>query len=119
MILETIAADGYVIRPEALMGCLQKHPKVKAIILCNPSNPTGCVSDKVALEKVAAVIEGFPRVLVLADEIYEQLTYDVPHVSFASLPGMFDRSVHMYFPCLKSFTIDYIYKLHWNRSRLT
>ena len=31
--------------------------------------------------------------MVISDEIYERLTYDVPHTSFASLPGMFDRTV--------------------------
>ena len=31
--------------------------------------------------------------LVLSDEIYEQLTYDIPHVSVAALPGMMDRTV--------------------------
>lgn len=31
--------------------------------------------------------------IVLSDEIYEQLTYEVPHTSFASLPGMLSRTV--------------------------
>ncbi len=33
------------------------------------------------------------HVLVLADEIYSEITYDVQHVSFAALPGMFERTL--------------------------
>ena len=39
------------------------------------------------------VLKEHPQVIVIADEIYEQLTYNTEHVSFASLPDMFDRTV--------------------------
>ena len=93
VVLETRAEDGYVINAESLRACLKANPKVKSIILCNPSNPTGGVAERSDLEKMAAVMTEYPSVVVLADEIYEQLTYDTKHVSFASLPGMFDRTV--------------------------
>lgn len=35
----------------------------------------------------------WPNVVIIADEIYEQITYDEPHVSFATLPGMYERTV--------------------------
>ena len=67
---------------------------MSCLILCNPSNPTGCVSSQTSLEDIAAVLRDFPSVIVLSDEIYERLTYeDTPHVSFASLPGMFERTI--------------------------
>jgi aspartate/methionine/tyrosine aminotransferase len=76
-----------------LRDTLNKHPKTKAIILCNPSNPTGGVASRKQLEAIAEVLVDFPQVIIISDEIYEQLVYDTEHVSFASLPGMFDRTV--------------------------
>ena len=40
IILETSADDGYLINPQSLDQCLADHPRAKALILCNPSNPT-------------------------------------------------------------------------------
>jgi len=59
--------------------------KTKALILNNPSNPTGMVYSKKELEEIAAVcLEA--GIFVLADEIYSKLVYDdVEFVSFASL----------------------------------
>jgi aspartate/methionine/tyrosine aminotransferase len=76
-----------------LRKTLEAHPKATCMIFCNPSNPTGAVADKHNLEQMADVLKDFPKVLILSDEIYERLTYDVPHVSVASLPGMYDRTV--------------------------
>jgi len=61
------------------------HPeKTKAIILNTPHNPTGGVLSRGELEKIAAIVEDLP-ILVISDEIYEEFIYEVPHVSFASL----------------------------------
>ena len=68
------------------------------MIFCNPSNPTGGVHSKAQLEDIAAVLEDYPDIAVLADEIYERLVYkdsdDDDHVSFASIsPNMFSRTM--------------------------
>jgi len=61
------------------------HPeKTKAILLNTPHNPTGGVLSRRELEKIAAIVEDLP-ILVISDEIYEEFIYEVPHVSFASL----------------------------------
>lgn len=99
VILPTREEDGYLITPEALRSCLEEHKeKAKLLILCNPSNPTGGVHNSARLQELAAVLEDYPRVSVLADEIYERLVYaDAPedeHVSFASLsPSMHARTM--------------------------
>jgi aspartate aminotransferase len=67
--------------------------KTKAIIYSSPCNPTGSVFTQSELEAIAEVIHRHPHVVVIADEIYEHIVYDVPHVSLASLPGMFDRTI--------------------------
>lgn len=68
-------------------------PRTKALVVHSPHNPTGAVSDEAALRAVAEVAVRHD-LLVIADEIYEKLIYDgARHVSIASLPGMFERTV--------------------------
>lgn len=94
--IATSASDGYLLRPKDLEKALRTSgSKAKVLILCNPSNPTGAVLSKDDLEALAAVLRRpeFSHVLVLADEIYEALVFDTPHVCFASLEGMRDRTL--------------------------
>ena len=91
--VETSARDGYALTGPALRRALASNPKTSAIILCNPSNPTGCVMSEKQLREVADILLDYPRVTIISDEIYERLTYDTPHVSFASLPGMLHRTI--------------------------
>lgn len=93
IIVETTAESGYLLTAESLRSSLEANPNCKLIILCNPSNPTGAVYTKENLEELATVLLDFPKVVVLADEIYERLVYDGECVSFASIPGMFDRTL--------------------------
>jgi aspartate/methionine/tyrosine aminotransferase len=62
VIVETKASEDYVLTPEALRKALQAHPKTTCIIMCNPSNPTGCVASKDQLAALAKVLEDFPSV---------------------------------------------------------
>lgn len=59
--------------------------KTRAIILCNPSNPTGAVYSKSELEALAEVLEN-ENIIIISDEIYEKLIYDnTEFCSFASV----------------------------------
>ncbi|MBI5074525.1 MAG: pyridoxal phosphate-dependent aminotransferase [Nitrospirae bacterium] len=81
--VKTLESDSFVLRSEALEACITKN--TKALILNSPSNPTGMLYDKKALERIAelAVKHNF---YVISDEIYEKLVYDdFVHVSIASL----------------------------------
>lgn len=93
VIVETTAESGYLLTAESLRASLEANPNCKLLILCNPSNPTGAVYSKQNLEDLASVLLDFPKVVVLADEIYERLVYEGECTSFASLPGMFDRTL--------------------------
>jgi aminotransferase len=65
----------------------------KAIVLCNPNNPTGAVFTPDDLETVAALCRKWD-VIAITDEIYEHIIYDGrSHHSIATLDGMFERSV--------------------------
>lgn len=83
VIIETKEENNFKITP-ALIQENVTH-KTKALILCNPNNPTGAVYTKEELEKIAgAVIDH--DLYVICDEVYEQLTYgDVAFTSFASI----------------------------------
>ena len=91
--VETRAKDGFLLTPEALEASLQANPNIKLLILCNPSNPTGGVHDATRLEELAAVLEKYPHVAILADEIYERLAYSGEPPAFASMPNMWDRTL--------------------------
>ena len=93
IVVETKAEDGYLITPEVLRSTLEEHPEIKLIILCNPSNPTGGVYHLEKLKAIAKVLEDFPNVIVLADEIYERLVYEGECPAFAAVEGMFSRTM--------------------------
>lgn len=67
-------------------------PKTKLLVLPFPNNPTGAIMEKSDLEKIAEVIKEHD-LFVLSDEIYSELTYLEKHVSIASLPGMWERTI--------------------------
>lgn len=65
----------------------------KALILCNPSNPTGKVFTLEELQFIADLAERHD-VFVITDEVYEHIVYKpYRHIYFASLPGMFERTI--------------------------
>lgn len=67
--------------------------KPKAIILCNPSNPTGKVFTRGELLYIASLAEEFDT-FVITDEVYEHIVYEpYEHIYFASLPNMFERTI--------------------------
>jgi aminotransferase len=69
------------------------NDRTKAIILCNPNNPTGAVFTREDLEVVAALCRKWD-VVAVTDEIYEHILYDArQHVALAGLDGMRERSV--------------------------
>ena len=67
--------------------------KTKALILCSPSNPTGSVYTKEELAALAKVLAKYPQVTVVADEIYEHITYGGKHESIAQFPEIHDRVI--------------------------
>jgi len=70
-------------------------PRTKVLMLNFPNNPTGAIMSRGDLEAIAA----FARerdLVVITDEIYGELTYDSPHCSIASLPGLKDRTLFLH-----------------------
>lgn len=67
-------------------------PRTTAILLNSPHNPTGSVLTAEELAAVAEVAREHDLV-VISDEVYEHLTFGVPHIPIATLPGMAERTV--------------------------
>jgi len=67
-------------------------PHTRAIYYNTPQNPAGTVFTRAEAEEVAAFAKKH-NLIVIADEAYEDLVYEGEHVSIASLPGMFDRTI--------------------------
>ncbi len=84
------AENGFRLSEEDLLSC--QSSMARTLILCNPSNPTGAVIERRALERLAKVIEEMD-LLVIADEIYAEILYDADYCSIASVSGMRDRTV--------------------------
>ena len=67
--------------------------KTKLLVLPFPNNPTGAVMERKDLEAIARVVAE-KDLYVISDEIYAELTYtEEGHVSFATLPGMRERTI--------------------------
>lgn len=78
-------------KAELEAACAQ--PGVKALILCNPSNPCGKVFKREELEFIAELAKKYDF-YVVTDEVYEYITFDDnEHICMASLPGMFERTL--------------------------
>jgi aspartate aminotransferase len=70
-------------------------PRTRAIYVNSPNNPTGGVLTKKDLEQLAAIAQE-RNLWVLSDEAYEHIIYKGTHVSIASLPGMYERTIPIY-----------------------
>ena len=87
--------DGFVFDRDELRAAFNE--KTKAIIICNPNNPTGKVYTRDEMEFIAGLCKEFDA-LCFTDEIYEHILYDndgVPpdHICMATLDGMRERTV--------------------------
>ena len=91
--VETRAENGFRLTRAMLEA--KVTPKTKVLMLNFPNNPTGAIMSRADLEDIAA----FARerdLIVITDEIYAELTYDAPHTSIVSLPGLRDRTIFLH-----------------------
>ena len=67
--------------------------KTKLIMLNSPNNPSGSVFSEQEYLEFSKVLLKYPKIIIVSDEIYEHINYGSKSVSFASLPGMYERTV--------------------------
>jgi aspartate aminotransferase len=69
--------------------------KTRVLYINSPSNPTGGVLNRSDLERLASIAREHD-LWVISDEAYEDVVFEGEHVSIASLPGMYDRTIPLY-----------------------
>ena len=122
VVVHTTAEQGYKVTPAQLTEAITAESRL--LILCNPSNPTGALYTKEALEEIAEVwlemltvemtvtetctisriftsgldqvVKAHPRLLVLADEIYDELLYDGAPVLLSHCTCELSLPIHTY-----------------------
>lgn len=85
-----ISSD-FKITPEQLENAITGRTKL--VIINSPNNPSGSVYSKEEYIELSKVLERYPNIYILSDEIYEHINYGIPHYSFAKIPSMFDRTI--------------------------
>ena len=91
VIVEAGIEQDFKITPAQLEAAIT--PNTRVLILCSPSNPTGSVYTREELKGLAEVILKHPRMIVIADEIYEHINYVGKHESICQFPGMKEQTV--------------------------
>jgi aspartate aminotransferase len=87
----TSVESDFKITPEQLEKAIT--PKTKMIWYSSPCNPSGSVYSRDELTALAKVLEKYPNIFIVADEIYEHINFSGTFCSIASIPGMFDRTI--------------------------
>lgn len=81
--------------PETFKAAL--NDKTKVLILNNAQNPTGKIFTKDEFEQISKILEDYPKVLIIADDVYDFLTFDdKPFETFASIGNNFHKTVTVY-----------------------
>jgi aspartate aminotransferase len=81
----------FKITPEQLEAAIT--PKTKLVMFNSPNNPSGTIYSEKEYRSLGSVLEKYPDVFILSDEIYEHINYGTPHFSIASIPELYDRTI--------------------------
>ncbi|MDV6169078.1 pyridoxal phosphate-dependent aminotransferase [Flavobacterium sp. DG1-102-2] len=87
----TSVESDFKITPEQLEAAIT--PKTKLIMFSSPCNPSGSVYNEAELTAIAKVLEKYPNIYIVSDEIYEHINFSGTFCSIATIPGMFDRTI--------------------------
>lgn len=90
IIPSTIETD-FKITPDQLEQVIT--PKTKLIMFNSPNNPSGTIYSEEEYKALGKVLEKYPDIFILSDEIYEHINYGTPHFSFASIKTLYDRTI--------------------------
>jgi aspartate aminotransferase len=86
------STDGYALPPAGTMAAAIT-PRTRAIVLCNPSNPTGAVYGERDVRLLLDVAE-HKGIALIVDEVYRELVFDgLPQTSVLAIPGAMERTV--------------------------
>lgn len=81
----------FKISPEQLEAAIT--PRTKLLFFNSPNNPSGTVYTEAEYRAFAKVLEKYPDIFIISDEIYEHINYGTPNFSFAAIPEMYERTI--------------------------
>ncbi|AWH84869.1 aspartate aminotransferase [Flavobacterium album] len=81
----------FKITPEQLEAAIT--PKTKMMWFSSPCNPSGSVYSREELTAIGKVLDKYPNIYIVSDEIYEHINFSGTFCSIASIPGLFDRTI--------------------------
>ena len=91
IIIPSSIETDFKITPEQLEAAIT--PKTKLVMFNSPNNPSGTIYSEKEYRSLGKVLEKFPDVFILSDEIYEHINYGTTHFSIASIPELYDRTI--------------------------
>ena len=89
--VKTSIATDFKMTPEQLESAIT--PNTKMIWFSSPCNPSGSVYSKQELRALADVLQKYPKIYVVSDEIYEHINFGDGHASMAEFEDMYDRTI--------------------------
>ncbi len=89
VIITTAIESDFKVTPGQLEAAITSRTRV--LIFNSPSNPTGMVYTHEEMAGLVKVLEKFPQVIIISDEIYEHITFSGKHISLATFSSITDR----------------------------
>lgn len=81
----------FKITPEQLESAIT--PKTKMIFFNAPNNPSGTIYTEKEYRDLGKILEKYPNIYIVSDEIYEHINYGVKPFSFAKIENLYDRTI--------------------------
>lgn len=81
----------FKISPDQLEAAIT--PQTKLVMFNSPNNPSGTIYTEEEYRALGKVLEKYPDIYILSDEIYEHINYGTPHFSIAAIPELYDRTI--------------------------
>ena len=84
--------NDFSINPDKVLSLINE--KTRLLILNNPNNPTGGLTEKTVIDKLAKGLTKFPHVAILTDEVYSRLIFDKKEIpTLLNYPDLYDRLI--------------------------
>lgn len=90
-IIPSSIENDFKITPQQLENAIT--PQTKLIMFNSPNNPSGTIYTEEEYRALGKVLEKYPDIYILSDEIYEHINYGTPHFSLAAIPSLYDRTI--------------------------
>jgi len=91
IIIPSSIETDFKITPDQLEAAIT--PKTKLVMFNSPNNPSGTIYTEEEYRALGAVLQKYPDIYILSDEIYEHINYGTPHFSIAAIPELYDRTI--------------------------